>query len=298
MTALLPAIIPISFIILIGWVAGRTLSLEHQTLSQLTIYILVPALIVKSLYHTTIEAESAIALIAGMVSTTTVLYLSILLMSRLCQFPANIRKSLVGTTLIGNVGNLGLPIIDFALGAAGLERAIIVLITASMLMSVVGPALLKEEGIQSGAALTLKLPLMWAMFGGILLRTSIVQLPPSLLQGIEMLGNAAIPVALVTLGMQLAQTQVAIGQYEVYASGLRLLFAPLLAFGVGHTLNLQGIDLQVLVIQSAMPAAVNSLIWANEFGGDPIRVARTIVVSTLMSLGTLPLTLWLTNYVL
>ena len=267
MPTLLPAIIPVSLIILIGFVAGRTLTLEYKTLSQLTIYILVPALIVNSLYRSSIEAGSAIALVAGMVLTTALLYGTVLLLSRLFQLPANLRKSLVGTTLVGNVGNLGLPIIAFAFGEAGLERAVIVLITASMLMAAIGPALLKEEGIQTGVRLTLKLPLVWAMVGGILLRGPGVRLPLSVINGVEMLGNAAIPVALVTLGMQLAQIRWAIGWYELLAAGLRLLYAPLVACGVGYVLQLQGLDLQVLVMQSAMPAAVNSLIWASEFGG-------------------------------
>lgn len=292
MTTLLPAIAPVSLIILIGFVAGRTVKLEHQPLSQLVLYILVPALIVSSLYHSKITAESAIALVIAMVLTTTLLYLTVLLLSRLCQLPANLRKSLVATTLVGNVGNLGLPIIAFAFGEAGLERAVIVLITASMLMAGVGPALLKEQGIQTSVTLTLKLPLVWAMLGGMLLRNPAVQLPLSLIRGIEMLGNAAIPVALVTLGMQLAKIRIAIGRYELLVSGLRLLYAPLLAYGVGYILKLQELDLQVLVMQSAMPAAVNSLIWASEFGGDPPRVARAIMVSTVISLVSLPAALW------
>jgi len=49
------------------------------------------------------------------------------------------------------------------------------------------------------------------------------------------------------------------------------------------------------VLQAAMPVAVNSLIWVTELGGDTVRVARTIVISTLLSLGTLPIVLWLSN---
>ncbi|MEL6854737.1 MAG: AEC family transporter, partial [Cyanobacteria bacterium J06607_13] len=49
----------------------------------------------------------------------------------------------------------------------------------------------------------------------------------------------------------------------------------------------------VLVMQSAMPVAVNTLIWVTEFGGDSARVAKTIVLSTLMSFVSLPAVLWL-----
>ncbi|NER00809.1 MAG: AEC family transporter, partial [Cyanothece sp. SIO2G6] len=58
-------------------------------------------------------------------------------------------------------------------------------------------------------------------------------------------------------------------------------------------LGITGLDLQVVVLQSAMPVAVNSLIWVIELGGDRTRVALTIVLSTLLSLLTLPTLLWL-----
>jgi len=126
---------------------------------------------------------------------------------------------------------------------------------------------------------------------GILLQLFRVQLPFRLNEGLQMLGNAAIPVALITLGMQLAQNRLVLGWYELMAAGLRLLVAPLIAFGIGSSLQLTGLDLQVLVMQSAMPTAINTLIWVNEFGGEPPRVARTIIASTLLSLGTLPILL-------
>lgn len=73
---------------------------------------------------------------------------------------------------------------------------------------------------------------------------------------------------------------------------MRLLVAPLIAYLVGRTLSLEGLDLQVLVLQSAMPTAVNTFVLVTEFGGDAAWVARTVMISTLMSFVTLPLVLW------
>ncbi|MEM9093165.1 MAG: AEC family transporter, partial [Cyanobacteria bacterium P01_F01_bin.53] len=83
------------------------------------------------------------------------------------------------------------------------------------------------------------------------------------------------------------------GRYELFAAAVRLFVSPLSAYVIGRILGLQGLDLSVLVMQSAMPVAVNTLIWVAELGGDTVRVARTIVLSTLMSFFTLPLVLWL-----
>ena len=292
MTVLLPALVPVISIVLIGFFASRTLALEGQTLSQLTIYVFAPALIAGSLYRTTLSAQSALRLVAGFAIASLLLYLVVRISGKLFQLPDPIQKSLIATTLFANNGNLGLPLVAFTFGEQGLERAVVYLVASAVLMVGAGPTLLKGEGIKAGIELTLKLPLVWAMVGGLLLRVLDIQLPSTLDEGITMLGNAAIPVALILLGMQLASTRIVVRRFELFAASLRLLLAPAIAYTVGYCLKLEGLDLQVLIMQGAMPTAVNALVWVTEFGGDAPCVARTIVLSTLMSFLTLPLVLW------
>ena len=292
MTVLLPAIVPIGLIILIGFIAGKTLTLESQTLSGLTIYILSPALIIDSLYTTSLSAQSTMGLVTGFAITSLLLYLVVWGLSKTLKLTPLIQKSLIASTLFPNTGNLGLPLTSFALGAAGLERAVIYLIASSILISGVGPALIQGGGIGSGVRLALKLPLFWAILAGLTLRLLSVKLPLGLDSGIQQLGMAAIPIALIILGTQLVSTRFSVGIYEACAASIRLLLAPLIAYTIGQALQLSGLDLQVLVLQSAMPTAVNSVVLVTEFGGDAPRVARTIVFSTLMGFFTLPLVLW------
>ncbi|MEO1133706.1 MAG: AEC family transporter, partial [Cyanobacteria bacterium J06639_1] len=105
--------------------------------------------------------------------------------------------------------------------------------------------------------------------------------------------SIVVSLALLILGIQLSRTRFAFGRFELVAASLRLLVSPILAYGAGRGVGLTGLDLQVLVLQAAMPVAVNSLIWVTELGGDSVRVARAIVLSTLLSFFTLPCVLWL-----
>ncbi len=148
-----------------------------------------------------------------------------------------------------------------------------------------------------GLRYTLRLPVLWATLMALGLQGLSATLPLALERGIELLAGAAVPIALLTLGIQLSRTPFAFGRAELFGASLRLLLSPLLAFGVGTLLQLRGLDLQVLVIQAAMPVAVNSLIWVTELGGDRLRVAKTVVLSTLLSFVTLPVVLWLTGLV-
>lgn len=292
MAILLPAIVPVALIILVGFIAGHTLALDRRTLSRLSLYVLLPALIASSLYNITLTAERALLIVLGFFLVSALLYGLVYGLCQVTKTPPLRRKTLLATTLFANTGNLGLPFITFALGQTGLERAIVYLVSSSILLTTVGPTLLKGAGLAIGLRTTLKLPVFWAMVVGLALQALAITLPLRLDEGVALLGGAAIPVALVTLGMQLANTQFYLDHSVLIAAALRLLLAPAIAGAIGTAIGLEGQDLQVLVLQGAMPTAVNTFIWVTEFGGDADLVARAIVLSTLLSFMTLPSILW------
>ena len=292
MTVLLPAIIPVAFIIIIGVIAGKTLTLQKQTLSQLIVYVLAPALVADSLYTTNISPQNAAQLLLGVFIVAFILYLLVSIISYILKFPAITRKSLIATSLHPNNGNMGLPLVDFALGSAGLERAIIYMIGSSILLFGVAPAILAGTSFKHSFKVVLKLPLIWAMLAGLSLRVLQIQLPFNLGEALHLLGRAAIPVALIILGMELVTTTFKVTNFELISLNFRLILAPLIALFVGKLIDLTPLDLQVFILQSAMPTAVNTIVLATEFGGEAVKVARTIVVTTLLSFLTLPLVLW------
>ena len=297
MTVLLPAIIPVAFIIIIGVIAGKTLSLEKQTLSQLTVYILAPALVADSLYTTTISAENATRLLLGVFIVAFIVFLLVYLISYILKFPPITRKSLIATSLHPNNGNMGLPLVDFALGEEGLQRAIIYMIGSSIFLFGLAPAILAGTSLKHSLKVTFKLPLMWAMLAGLTLRFFQIKLPFNLGEALHILGRAAIPVALIILGMELVKTQFKVTQFELISLNFRLVLAPFIALIIGKIVQLPPLDLQVFILQSAMPTAVNTIVLAAEFGGESTKVARTIVVTTLLSFLTLPLVLWVADKV-
>ena len=293
MLYLLPAILPVGLIILIGLIVGRSLSLQNQTLSQLILYVLSPALVIDSLYRNSLPINSSLALLKGFVITASTIYLVVKIISRITKFSSTSTTALVATSLFPNNGNMGLSVVSFALGTEGLARAVIYMLGSSILMFCFGPAILRGQGFVSGLKLIIKLPLIWAITAGLALRIWAVDIPFKLDIAIQQVGAAAIPIALILLGMQLAKTKFTLGLKELLAASIRLLVAPAIAYTVGNILHLTGLDLQVLVLQSAMPTAVSSLVLVHEFGGDQDFTARAIVTSTLLSFISIPLILWL-----
>ncbi|MGB7251018.1 MAG: AEC family transporter [Phormidesmis sp.] len=293
MGVLVSAVLPIALVALCGVWVGRAFLLDLKTLARLSVYVLLPALVLTGLYGSTLSLGSAVGIVVGFVLNCGVLYLLAIALGNAFKLESDHRKSLVATTLLANSGNIGLPFVLFSLGEAALERAVVYLVASAIFIATAGPIFLKGEGISAGLKITLSLPVFWATLAGLALQGFAWQVPIPLDRALNLLSDAAIPLALLILGIQLSQTSLAFGLYELFAACLRLLVSPLSAYGIGRLLGLQDLDLAVLVMQSAMPVAVNTLIWVTELGGDTVRVARTIVLSTLLSFVSLPMVLWL-----
>ena len=285
-----------------GFWVGRAFPLDLKTLARLNIYVLLPALVLTGVYESTLPFRSAAGIVLGFALNCAVLYLTATLLGKAFKLPPETRKSLVATTLLANSGNIGLPFMLFALGQGGLERGIVYLIASAIFIASVGPMMLKGDGIWAGLKVTCNLPVFWATLAGVGLQVAAWQglswqLPAEFVSAIARslttLSDAAIPIALLMLGIQLSRTRLNFGRYELFAACLRLFVSPLSAYAIGLGIGLQGLDLSVLVMQSAMPVAVNTLIWVTELGGDTVRVAKTIVLSTVMSLASLPIVLHL-----
>ena len=293
MGVLISAVLPITLVALVGVWVGRAFPLDIKTMTRLNIYALLPALVLTGVYGSALEVGTTLRIVLGFLLNCAALYV----IATASAYPLGLapatRKSLIATTLLANSGNIGLPFILFSLGEAGLERAIVYLISSAIFIASVGPIFLKDEGIRAGLRVTLNLPVFWATIGGIVLQAFAWEVPIALDRALELLSDAAIPIALLTLGVQLSRTSLRFGSYEIFAAALRLLVSPLTAYLIGRAIGLSGLDLAVLVMQSAMPVAVNTLIWVTEFGGDSDHVAKTIVLSTVMSFASLPTVLWL-----
>ncbi|MGB3135984.1 MAG: AEC family transporter, partial [Nodosilinea sp.] len=121
MEVLISAILPIALVALVGFGVGRKFELDMRTLARVSIYALLPALVLTSLAKTTLGLGSAVAIVVTFLLNTALLYLLAVGLGSRLDFSSDERKSLIATTLFANVGNMGLPFVLFALGEAGLD---------------------------------------------------------------------------------------------------------------------------------------------------------------------------------
>jgi len=112
---------------------------------------------------------------------------------------------------------------------------------------------------------------------------------------LDMVAAALVGFALLTLGVQLSQTKPAPVQAPlVSALAIRLLAAPVIAWGLMHFIPLPDPAKMVIILTSGAPVAVNSALLAHEFGGDRRFATASVFYSTLLSMVTVTLILvWL-----
>ncbi len=293
MQALLNTVLPVVLVVAAGYLLAKRIPMDLTTLSRLTLYLLVPSLIFDAMYRAEYSREGLVGLTLGFALTYFLLFLAIAGTGKLLRLPPEAAKGLLVCSLFPNSGNMGLSLVYFALGEEGLRRAVVYFILSSVVMFGLGPAFIRGGGLREGLRFTLRLPLFYALLLGLSLKALGISLPFRLDEGVRLMGQAAIPVLLLTLGMQMGQTRFQVGAFEGVASFLRLVLAPLLAYGVGILLGLPRLEHQVLVLQSATPVAVNAFLLTREFGQGATRVARSVVVSTFLAFLTIPLFLLL-----
>lgn len=293
MEAVFNVVLPVALIVLIGYIAGRKINFDLGSLSKLSLYVLAPALSFNSMYKAQLGAGDAIRIFAAFgLSTAFLIVIARGVGTATGQNDAG-KRSLIATTIFPNVGNFGLSLTLFALGDAGLERGMVTYAAGALLTFGLGPALVSGQGLRRGFVTTVRLPMIWAMVAGVAFRAAGVDLPKGVASSVDLLSGATIPLLLILLGLQISQSRITIERADWIATSLRLGVGPIAAYVAGRIVGLDPLALKVLVLQCCTPTAVNALLVTAEFGGDARKAARIVVLTSLVSLASVPIVLWL-----
>ncbi len=253
--------------------------------TRLAMTISVPCLIFTSLMRTEIDPAALATLSIAALAT----YLVVIIYS----FTVTILFGLENRTYLpalvfGNTGNLGLPLALFAFGQTGLGYAVVVFAVMAVISFTFG------VWIVSGGGSPLKVvkePIVAATIFGAVFMWNGWQTPKALTNTLELVGQMAIPIMLITLGVAVARLKPGKLGRAVWLSLVKMVICIGSAWLVGRWVQLPSIPLAVLIMQVSTPVAVTTYMLAEKYGADSDAVAGLVVVSTLLSVVTIPLTL-------
>ena len=292
------AIAPIVFIAALGFVLRRRHLLDAKTLSACNIFLFIPALVFTNIYGREIAggvflriALASIVVMGGMVVLLGTL-------ARLLKLEgADLGAFMM--TMFPNLGNFGLPVAMFGLGEEGLAFAVVVMVIGSGLQNSFGIYYAQRayHGKTKALFQVFLYPMIYAFLLALILRQTGIAIPLPVSRAVTIMADAAIPVQLVLLGIQIAETRVERSRAVFVASAARLLGGPALGILAAMAAGLTGLAGQAFVVQMSGPVAVGMAAYGVQFGVAPRFLSSAVAWTFFFSLFTISALLYFLAYI-
>ena len=286
----LNVVTPVFILVVIGYFVGPRLKIEARSLSRTAYFVFIPAFVFNIISEAKIDSGLALQMLSFIFVAQIAVALLGFLVGKALRQSREITAAFVLIATFGNVGNFGLPLIVFRLGETARTYATVYFVATVFISFVicVGVASWARSGGVTAVFSVFKTPALIALIPALVFNITDVEVPIFLSRLSGLLGQAMIPVMLITLGVQMGQIPKIKINFNVFAaSTVRLIGGPVLALLIVPYFGLEGLERSTGILQAAMPAAVLASIIALEYKLLPEFVTTTVLFSTLYSILTL-----------
>jgi predicted permease len=287
--------------IALGVMLQRAFSLDIKTLSKLNFFLFSPAFIFNLLYTKEMSLQ-----VIGQVLLFLLIYMGLLYAAaeaavRLRRHKGGMRGAVRNSVLFYNSANYGIPLnqLVFAGNPFTLSVQVLIMMAQSLVPNTYGIYSVNAHRTSgrevlrtiAGQPVVYAIPLAFAMrgFG--------IPLPGFVTTPLGYLANAFVGTALITLGVQLGSMKWTLrGLFAadvLTACGLRLVAGPLLAALVVWALGIEGLMAKALIVSSAVPTSLSSVLLAVEFDNEPEFASQAVFMSTLLSIVTVTIVIFI-----
>ncbi|MBK3493747.1 AEC family transporter [Viridibacillus sp. YIM B01967] len=291
-------ILPVLIVFAIGFIGQKYIGFDIKSISTVALYLMSPFLAFRTFYTTPLTMDYLYIAIFAIMLT-----IFLFLCTWGCSFLLKASRSEFSAMILGavfmNSGNYGAPVVLFALGAAGFDVAVIIMVIHALLMNSLGIFFASIGGsqkatIKQSIKKVLRMPLIYAALAGITLEFYHITVPETVMAGVSLVAEASIPTVMLVLGMQLAVISAKKVNYRFVSAVtiIRMILSPILAATILLFMPLSTLIKSVLIIQAAMPAAANTTMLALQFDTEPDLVSFTTFVTTIISIVSIPVVLY------
>ena len=285
----------------IGFIASKTGILPAESkkyLSNLLLFITSPCMIIGSMTSQTLDAhtfELMIQIVAGsfvfFIAAMGISFLIVKLM-RCDRDDAGVLMVIITAV---NTGFMGFPVTKAIFGNTYfflmvIQNIVLNIYLYSMMVYQLNYGFRKKEGIK-GMLMPMLNMCTYALIIGLVLMLLKVQLPDILADFINTIGDATIPVSMIVVGVQLSESSIRkmlTNKRLITASLCNVILIPVLTFLAVNWLPLAPESKLILIFAAAFPCAVVSTAIALKENRNAALMAEGVAMTTLLSMGTLP----------
>jgi predicted permease len=282
----LSPVVPVFLLIAVGFIFAHWKKISLTSVTEIIVYLGTPSLVFSSLASKPLYAGDLAILASGIIAIYA--GVGVLIQFYFIIFRFNSRGFAL-PVLFMNAGNMGIPLALFAFGQAGLQRATLLFVMCTFLQYSLGIYILQGRG---NWIEIFRLPLIYATLAGLSCNLMQIKIPELLLQPIVMLGQATIPIMLISLGYRLHEVESLQWGHAVGGALLRILGGFAAANVAVNLIGAEGVNRQVLLLYGALPAAVINFVLTEKYRQDPGLAASIVVLSTFISVLTIPIVFW------
>jgi len=278
-------VFPIFVIVMIGFVYGRRHRPDMTLANRLNMQIFLPALIFMALAGKSFDLADKAQFALGaavVVAGSGVLTWGV---ARVMGFDP---RTLVPPSMFNNVGNMGLPLLLLTFGQPVLGAAVVLMLVVTVAQFSLGIWLLSGRFELS---MFWREPLLVAAALGIAASLGAFTVWPPLMAAVKLLGDVSIGLMILALGVRLSGAR--LGAWRIGVVGA--VVTPLTGMGIAWLFGeLAGLDRRaadILFVFGALPPAVSSFIFAEQYQQEPDKVASIVMIGNALALFFVPLAL-------
>ncbi|MEA4965880.1 MAG: AEC family transporter [Oscillospiraceae bacterium] len=286
----------------LGYVANKTkiMSLEsNKSLSKLVNCVTNPCNILYSALCNdhSLGNREVLGLLGLACGMYVVLTLLAQLVPRLLHVPKEQRGQYKFMMIFSNVGYMGIPVVSAIFGDGAVFYVSIIIMVFFVFIYTYGIYLIC--GGQSGAGFQLKelvTPMMISSVLGLVFYFLNVRMPVVVTGTLDVLRQVTTPCAMLIIGCALAAVPLGsiFKNWRLYVvSVLKLLVIPVATYFLLRPFVTNTVVLGVFVAIMGTPVATNFTMLSAQYDRDQKLASASIFITTLLSVGTIPLLIWL-----
>jgi predicted permease len=279
-------IFPVVAIVLVGYFYATKFQPNMETANTINMNIFLPALMFSVLSKESFQIQNyQLLAISGVI---VIIGSGILAWIVAKALNINI-KTFVPPMMFNNTGNIGLPLAVLAFGEIALGAAVVLFAIEMLLHFTFGAYILSKN---ANFISIFRSPILIATLAGLSINIIDFELWLPFTQMIDLLGQAAIPLLLFTLGTRLIGINFGDWKLGVLGSFLCPVVGLIVALAVIQFIELEHLHYQQLILFSVLPPAVLNHMMAEKYQQQPETVASIVMIGNIGSLIVLPIALY------
>jgi predicted permease len=278
-------VFPIFIIVLVGFLYGRRHRPEMLAANRLNMGVFLPALIFSALAGKTFNLADNLFIAAG---TVVVVIGSGLLAWPLARLLGHDPKTLLPPVMFNNVGNMGLPLMLLTFGDQALGAAVVLMLIVTLMQFALTPWLINGR---SPLTTVWREPFVVAAVLGVTVSLSGITVWAPIMAAVKILGDISLGLMIFSLGVRLSTAKLNAWNIGVAGAIATPLTGMLMAWSFCELVGTSRSNQDILFLFGALPPAVSSFIFAEQYNQEPDKVASIVMIGNASALCFIPLAL-------